>query len=135
MVVIKWCDDFSVGVKEIDDQHKVLIGMINELDDALQNGHAYEVAIRVVVKMTAYVDVHFSTEEKYFAEFNYLDTEEHICEHREFADKIKEFEEAFIEGSTTLSEDVITFLHQWLRKHIQDSDQKYVSCFNAHGLK
>jgi len=41
------------------------------------------------MQLVNYGNFHFATEEKYFDEFNYEDTEEHKKRHQEFRDKLE----------------------------------------------
>jgi len=36
-MLIEWSDDLSVGIQEIDEQHKVLVGLVNDMHDAIMN--------------------------------------------------------------------------------------------------
>jgi hemerythrin len=38
MPLINWTDKLSVGVKDIDNQHKKLVGFINLLNDGIRTG-------------------------------------------------------------------------------------------------
>ncbi len=46
MALIDWDKSLSVNVEEIDQQHKKLIAMINELNEAMRNGKGKEVPRR-----------------------------------------------------------------------------------------
>jgi hemerythrin len=131
----QWQNNYSVFVKELDDQHKELIGMLNELYNAYLNNLHHEKIQHIISLMTDYANIHFATEEKYFKKFEYLDAELHICEHEEFMQKVMEFQVDYRQNNTVLTLQVIEFLRDWLNHHILEIDRKYISCFNKGGLK
>lgn len=133
--MISWDNSFSIGVAEIDGQHKQLIKMIHELNEAMRGGKSKEILGDILKGMISYVRVHFGTEEKYFRQFNYPEADAHQQEHRQFAQKVDEFAKKFHSGQLGLSIEIMEFLSNWLVKHIKGSDLKYAGCFIANGLK
>jgi hemerythrin len=135
MALIKWNDNLSVNVSEIDNQHQQLIKLINNLDDAMKQGKGKLILGKIVTGLVEYTAFHFSTEEKYFAQFGYEDAENHVREHRGFVEKASDFKMKLDAGSIGLSTDIMNFISDWVKKHIQGSDKKYSAFFNEHGLK
>jgi hemerythrin-like metal-binding protein len=78
---------------------------------------------------------HFGTEEKYFRQFKFQDSEEHILEHNEFKKTVLHFQKQLEKNKAALTFEVINFLRNWLLKHIAVSDKKYSKCFIDNGLK
>ncbi|MGB4948103.1 MAG: hemerythrin domain-containing protein, partial [Candidatus Competibacter denitrificans] len=60
---IEWSDALSVGVEEVDQQHKGLAQMVNELNGAIHGGWGKETRDDIIVKLLEYTRVHFATEE------------------------------------------------------------------------
>lgn len=135
MALIQWNESLSVNVAEIDHQHQVLIGMINELHEAMRLGKGKEVLGKIIQGMVNYTATHFKTEEKYFDLFGYPAAEAHKQEHATFIRKVSEFRDGFEAGKLGLSLEVMNFLSDWLQKHIKGSDQRYGPWFNAKGLQ
>jgi hemerythrin len=133
-MLIQWTDDLSVGVKEIDDQHKIFLSILNDLCNTSCSLHpALEVA-SILRQLTAYASFHFATEERYFDKFNYEFSAEHKEEHKKLLAKVAEFDQRFItEGDAILSE-LLDFLEDWLVDHLSGQDKKYTKCFQEHGL-
>jgi hemerythrin-like metal-binding protein len=134
MSLIIWTDEFSVGVVEIDNQHKGLVKLINKLYDAMTYGQANKVLREIIQELVKYTQIHFATEEKYFVKFDYEDSEAHIEEHHEFIASVQKFKEGFEAGNIVLSVDIFKFLKGWLTNHILGSDKKFMKCFNENGL-
>jgi hemerythrin len=59
MALITWNDSLSVKVAEIDEQHKKLIAMINELNDAMRLGKGKDVLGKIVNGLVTYTTTHF----------------------------------------------------------------------------
>jgi hemerythrin len=135
MALIEWNDQLSVKIGEIDNQHKRLIEMINELHAAMKEGKAREALGAILNGLMEYAATHFSTEEKYFDQFNYINSGSHKREHQGFTNKVQEFKAGFDKGKMMLSMEVMDFLKDWLVKHIQKIDMAYAPLFHEKGLK
>ncbi|MBN2773672.1 MAG: hemerythrin family protein [Prolixibacteraceae bacterium] len=131
----KWTDQLSVGIQEIDNQHKKLVGLLNGLYQAFMNRQHVEVVGKIIDEMAAYAAYHFETEEKYFALFRYAESSAHIQEHLEFKQKVDEFILKFKKNNGALTYEVMNYLRKWLNNHIMISDKKYTGCFKENGLK
>jgi hemerythrin len=133
MSFVEWTDDLSVGVEKFDDQHKDLVQMLNDLDDALQYGGT-ETKIGDVLKgLAAYVVTHFQDEEANFDELDYPGADAHRVEHKKFVDEVSLFIEGFEAGSKLLTMQVMQFLKEWLVHHIQETDKEFSSILAASG--
>ncbi len=128
-----WKDEYSVGLDTIDEQHKKFIAMLSRLSDALAVNR--DNITSILDELVEYADEHLSFEEKYFAEFHYDCTDDHIKEHDFYRKKIAEFQEAFFDGRDLLLVEMLEFLERWLEHHIMISDRKYVECFREYGMK
>lgn len=135
MAYMEWKEIYSVNVKEIDGQHKKLIGMINELHDAMKAGKGHGVISVILKEMIDYATTHFGTEEKYMSMFNFPGYAQHKAEHDAFAIKVLDFQQKYNRGSLALTFEVMDFLENWLVTHIQGTDRKYGPFFNMKGLK
>ncbi|MDH4261458.1 MAG: bacteriohemerythrin [Spirochaetia bacterium] len=128
---ITWSNDLALGIDEIDEQHKVLIEILNDVYDTVNSGTRDEKRLKKIVDgMLRYVNFHFVTEEMKMIKTNYSDYKTHKAQHDAFVEKAMEFQAAFREGSTTLPEEMMGFLKDWLVNHIQGTDRQYVPYFN-----
>ncbi len=132
--IIEWEEKHSVGVKLIDDQHKVLIDIVNTLIRILATTPTKEKIDEIISRLQDYKEFHFTTEEGYFKEFNYENTEEHIVKHKEFDTTIKRIISDSKGDSIVLAFSLVDYLEDWLISHFMTEDQKYVACFHEHGL-
>ncbi len=134
-ILIEWKDSYSVGVKQIDEQHKKLFSHINNLYSSMKEGKDKQMLSKLLNDLADYVNYHFSTEEKYFEEFNYAEKDKHLSQHKQYTDKIKSFQEAYAKNQRFLSFEIIDFLEDWILGHVTGEDMKYTKCFNDNGLK
>lgn len=133
--MIKWLESYNTGIKEIDNQHKGIVDILNRLYNAFIDKEANNILNEILDNLLQYADYHFKTEEKYFHVFKYEEKEEHIKEHKDFVIDIKQFYCDFKTGKAAVTYKIMTFLGDWLLKHINGSDQKYIKCFRKNGLK
>lgn len=132
--LMQWGPSFELGIEEIDDQHKQLVALVNELNDAMRTGKGADKLGQVFEELKEYTVHHFSTEETYFEEFQYPGMLAHVAEHKKLVDQVIDLETKFKSGRGALTTDVMHFLKDWLINHIQGVDRKYVSHMKKHGL-
>jgi hemerythrin len=130
-----WEDKYSVGVVEIDNQHKRMFAVINELLDAINTGTTADHLGNIIESLVKYKIFHFETEEKYFRDFNYEEAEAHTAKHHEFNQKLTTLKEKHPEYTVEFAFELVDFLEDWLIDHLMVVDQKYKKCFAEHGLK
>ena len=134
MAIMKWTDNLSVHVQEIDTQHQKLIALINDLHDAMLARKGKEVLGDILDQLAAYTVYHFNTEEKYMQDFSYSGYLLHKKEHDSFVGKIDALITDYNAGKVGLSIDLMAFLRDWVQNHIQGTDKKYSETFNKNGL-
>lgn len=136
MPLMTWTDKLSVGVGVLDQDHRRLVGMVNDLYDAMQAGHGKDALGRILNELIKYTQLHFGREEQFFAQTAYPAASVHKREHESLTNQVLEVQRKYMAGSgATLSIDVLQFLKNWLINHIQGSDQKYRAHLNANGIR
>lgn len=135
MALINWESSFSVNVAEVDKQHQVLVGLINDLNDAMKEGKGKDILMKILDELISYTATHFKFEEKYFDQFGYAEKEAHKLAHKDLVSEVVNFKNDFQSGKLGLTVEVLNFLVGWLKKHILVEDKKYTTCFNNNGLK
>lgn len=130
---IEWDEKYSVGIKQIDKQHKHFVGIMNKLFKAMQTDKDNAVS-KIVEELVAYASDHFATEEAYFAEFNYPDAKTHIAEHRKIKASVDIFLSQKDDDPLRLGYNLLDLLEDWLFKHINSMDKKYVEFFRQNGI-
>ena len=125
MVFVEWNEEMSVGVPEIDDQHKKLLGIINELAAAVAQGKGRDCLSRTLIEMAEYSEYHFNSEHAFFDTITFPETKRHVKQHIAFVYKIREASEKLTNKKAILSINLLYYLKDWLVNHIMVSDMKY----------
>ena len=131
---MKWTPALSVKVQQFDDQHMVLVEMINALHDAVKAGRGAEILGTTLDGLITYTTTHFGEEEKLMETFSYPDRDEHKAAHENLIKIVQELQQKFTSGQSIVSLDVLMFLRDWLMGHINVVDKKYGAFFNDKGM-
>ncbi|MCB1221031.1 MAG: hemerythrin family protein [Planctomycetales bacterium] len=134
MTLIKWGEELSTGVGFVDSEHKMLVNMINELNDAMLEQHGKDVVGRIITRMAAYAKTHFAHEEKEMLACSFSGYKAHKKEHDDFIDKVADLKQELDEGRIMVTTDTMKFLKSWLTSHILVTDKLYVDSFVSHGV-
>lgn len=130
-----WSPKLVLGIESIDREHQQLVVLINELDAAIKSGKGNQVVAGAVDKLAGYTVMHFGREEKLFAQHAYAESAAHKVEHKAFVDKVAEFKSGIERGRLGLSFSIMTYLEEWIQKHILTVDRKYVPFMMGKGVK
>ena len=126
MSLIQWNDSFSVGVQEIDDQHKQLLAILNELSSKMAKGKSNDEFNDILLCLFEYARVHFKAEEEYINKNHKAISIEHKQEHETFLNKVLDLKLEFDNGNTKLSLNLMKFLCTWLQSHIKGTDKAQI---------
>lgn len=123
MSLITWTDQFSVGINQIDEEHKKLVQLINGLHDHMLAGDAKEIMGKVLDRVIQYTAMHFATEEKLMRQYNYPGAVAHFAEHKKLVTTAVDLQKKFNSGTHTITMETMSFLRDWLQHHIRESDK------------
>ena len=107
MALITWSEKYSMNIKEIDEQHKKLVEMINELHDAMKQAKSKETSLIIINKLAEYTQYHFSTEEKYMKQFVYSEYVSYKKEHEKFVGQVINYKKEYEAGKVGLNFDIL----------------------------
>ena len=122
-----WSKSYETGHPEVDRQHKQLFGMINELHEAMTQGHGRDVLGPVVKSLAAYTRDHFATEEALMREIGYPNLARHQEKHEALTQQVDELLLRFSAGYLTLPSTLSRFLADWLKHHIREEDVEFIA--------
>lgn len=122
---IVWNPSMSVGDNRLDNEHMVLIEVINQLviADNRRDRHILEMTIDELI---SYASFHFRHEEEYMARAGYPGRDDHIGQHRAFTNKMLRVRDSFLtHRRMAVGDEILIFLRHWLTQHILIEDMAY----------
>ena len=128
MALFEWTDDFIIGITAIDDDHKLLVSLINQLHEAVEAKQSQEIIASVLTVLMEYTCTHFAREEKILEKSRYPDFEMHKERHQSLKEQVIKIHRRFVEGEVDgIDTETLVFLKEWLTKHILGTDLTYKS--------
>lgn len=132
---IEWTKELSVDIQELDEQHKVLVDILNRLHEAIITRTDTDIIDDIFNELVQYTIVHFAVEESLMRIFNYPFYENHKKHHEQLTKQVIDLQKKAKNGDMTASMSLWTFLRKWLTHHILVEDKKYSLFFLKCGLK
>jgi hemerythrin len=125
--LITWSNTFSCGFKLIDDQHKELVDMVNEMfHHASGNAEQeHEYFSKIIHQAVQYIKVHFATEEKIMRVAHYPGYAEHKRQHDRFIIEVLENIHDYETQKHYTLFSFTKFLKDWVLSHIGVMDRQY----------
>lgn len=125
MFSIEWNESLTVGVKQFDEHHKHLFGLLNKIHVSFMDNSQQDDSEAIIDELIAYSTYHFAAEEGLLGERNYFDLSSQEKEHEYFTLKVLEFKHDLISGKKIYPIELLWFLGNWLLQHIMVVDKRY----------
>ena len=125
--MINWKEEYRIGIKLIDEQHKKLFELANKAFDLLKDDFyidKYDDIIMILKELKNYAIYHFKSEEDYMESIKYRKILSHKVEHDDFIQKIVEVDiDKIDENQDKYILDLLEFIVNWIDKHILGTDK------------
>jgi hemerythrin len=123
---IAWSPALVTGIAAVDEQHQILVNMLNEANERLTASTGREVLLEIVRDLIAYALYHFDEEEELMLAKGYPAdmSARHTEEHRLFSEKVSSIQQELMQGKLIGRDDLLGYLNQWLVNHIMVTDQQ-----------
>lgn len=135
MPLFQWTQEYSVNVRELDEQHKKLVKMINNLDDSMKSGNDGDMIKAILDELLDYTAYHFETEERLLVQYGYPRLENHKKEHDTLSWQVLDLRTRYESGEGVEAKEILDFLTGWLKSHILFSDKQYRTFLNSKGVQ
>ncbi len=132
---VEWKDDYSVGIDSIDQQHKKLLNLINQLQTAVDYSTGEQFEREALDELVDYTKTHFTYEEGLMRDNDYPDFEPHKAQHEKMFEKVREVLAEYEQDQDTAMANVAEYLKDWLINHINGTDKEYSSYLIGKGVK
>jgi hemerythrin len=138
-IILQWKESYSVHVKEIDNQHKILFEISNRILEKvynLKNGYKeFDEIFEILDELKDYTDYHFNYEEALLLKHSYPECESQEMEHDFFIKRLNKIDRPGIENiQPEVLDELIVFLTDWIATHILQNDMKYKDFLNSKGV-
>jgi hemerythrin len=122
---VAWTPRLSVGVAEIDAQHRELYRRVDDFLRAVAERRARTELHPLVRFLTAYAREHFATEQQMMELSEYTGMGDHMAEHQWFEEEYGRLvEQLDRDGATSeISAGLVALLTRWLDHHLETTDR------------
>ena len=128
-------EKLKIGIRGVDDDHRILLSLVREVEEAITHGHGKEVTHKALDTLVAYVRVHFNREERILRHHQFPDLAAHKAAHDSFARQTMEYFVDVQGGVTDVSQDMLAYLKKWIVEHIMGMDQEYGEYLRERGVR
>ncbi|MBI5165055.1 MAG: bacteriohemerythrin [Magnetospirillum sp.] len=122
--VIRWTEAMSVGNPVLDRDHRILIGLVNQMS-LPANREDREVLEFVLDELLDYTIAHFAREEEHMRRVKFSGGQRHEEIHRALTSQLVAIRADFMTGKGNIGDEVADFVAAWLRNHILEEDRRY----------
>jgi hemerythrin len=135
MQPIQWNEQFKVDVQEIDEQHKVLLDIFNQIVSSIEKKSEWQATSSIIDSFLHHAYRHFATEERYMIQHRYPDLPSHIGKHLDFIKKVTTMTQEVHENSLEKQREMVAFLAKWYYDHVLIVDKKYSMFLDDNGMR
>ena len=120
----------------MDNEHRVLLGMVSDLFVGVQAGRGKDLPGPILHGLISDAKARFANEEHLMSLQKYVNYESHKTEHDALVRQVPDVLAKYRGGASgAFSVEVMNFLQSWLVKHITGTDKAYTTFLNGKGVK
>ncbi|WP_082140138.1 bacteriohemerythrin [Desulfovibrio sp. TomC] len=131
---LAWNESLSLGIEEIDNEHRKLIDLSNILISSVKTNDR-DIIKKCFHELREYTVTHFSHEEKYMDTIRFPDIEKHRTEHLELKLSVKHYQDSIYHQTEIDPAEVCNFIKHWLIDHVIYSDMNIKIFVNKNANK
>lgn len=131
MPYMPWKECYNLDYKNIDEQHRGLLEILNDLIGLLESGREPEKVKKLSLRLFECSRIHFATEERYMLKAHFADILAHKAKHTSFLRKLLEFNETYEPSNSRICQETANLLGKWYVHHIMQTDMAYVPCLKG----
>lgn len=122
MTYLDWTDALDLGLPLLDEQHKQLFAISNDLLDAIARGEGQDILKDIFDRLKEYTQYHFKEEEAYMKKIGYNDFDAHAAEHALLLVRVNTLWRMIKSGEHISPQGASLFLSDWITEHILHRD-------------
>lgn len=127
--MLKWDSKYKLGIEDIDNQHKRLFGLAEEIYNLLKNDlivDKHNKTVNLINELKDYTVFHFTEEEQYMESIHYKKLFTHKIEHLKFVDTVTKINlDTIDENQNAYILKLLDFVTEWIDNHILHTDFRY----------
>ena len=128
-----WSDEYTVGIQEVDEQHKTLVSLLNQLHDAILHKIGRVASREILDRLAEYTTTHFLLEESLMRVAGYPGFAIHKQQHEDLLREVQELQHKLDQEHVTITFELLHFLKSWLTHHIIESDKRFGAYLKKKG--
>ncbi|MGE5492430.1 MAG: bacteriohemerythrin [Actinomycetota bacterium] len=132
--LFNWSETYHVGIQEVDEQHQVLVSLLNQLHEAIRGRRGKAASREILDHLAEYTRTHFLLEESLMRLTHYPGFEIHKQQHEDLIRQVQDLQYKLDEENATITFELLHFLKNWLTQHINDSDKRFGAFFPKAGF-
>jgi hemerythrin len=133
-VLIRWHDEYSVGVQRVDGHHRRLFEIANSVLEQMDRGCPPTEVAETLGLLREYARFHFGDEEALLIRYKSPEIRTHRTRHARMLDEVEAMREMILTGRPYSEVEVLTFLQEWLVGHTLSDDRRAGTFLNSKGL-
>ncbi|MBF0271633.1 MAG: bacteriohemerythrin [Magnetococcales bacterium] len=132
--LVTWNSSLYLGIAQLDEDHRVLVEMINRIYHAIKTGQGQAQVNTILDGLIDYTATHFKREEVLFTQHDYPDRAEHLQKHAKLVNEVLQFRTQLQQGEEIVGLEILHFLRDWLINHIKGTDLRYAPYLRSRGV-
>jgi hemerythrin-like metal-binding protein len=131
---VTWREDLAIGIGAVDEDHRKLFGLINNLQTAIYYPAGETFERQALNELVDYTKYHFTREEELMERNGYPELAAHKRQHQEMIAKVQSYLDAYESDREGTVQALTLFLKDWLIHHIAGTDRQYGPFLRDKGL-